>query len=141
MPTDTDLMHDTFRSRLKEAMARTGVNANQMSVAMAKLGYHLPRQTIGNMLRGRTKMPRWDKLVLISGYLGVRPEWLADGVLPMEPAPFLDDSERKLVEAFRRMSPQHRGDLEDIAERWAEADGSPPDPSRPHLYDPRAPKQ
>jgi hypothetical protein len=40
------------------------------------------------------------------------------------------------------MSAQHRGDLEDIAERWAEADEeSPPDPSRLLTYNPRAPKQ
>lgn len=135
--------HDdsSFPLRLRKAMKVKGVNANQISVAMSKMGYHLPRQTIGNMLRGRTKMPRWDKLVLISGILGVRPEWLADGVLPMAPAPFLDENERQLVEAFRKMSATHQVDLADIALRWAEADGDAPDPHRPGKYDPRAPKQ
>lgn len=131
----------SFPQRLRKAMKVKGVNANQISVAMSKMGYHLPRQTIGNMLRGRTKMPRWDKLVLISGNLGVRPEWLADGVLPMEPAPFLDENERQLVDAFRRMSATHQIDLADIAQRWAEADGDVPGPHRPGKYDPRAPKQ
>lgn len=131
----------TFAGRLELAMKRKGVNANQMQVAMAKAGYHLPRQTLGNMLRGRTKRPTWDKLVLISSYLGVRPEWLADGVLPMLPAPMLDDNELQLVLAFRAMSPNHQKDLCDIAERWAESDGDD-DPGPSHgTYSPRARKQ
>lgn len=130
----------TFPGRLREAMERKSINANQIQVAMARAGFHLPRQTIGNMLRGRTKVPRWDKLVIISAFLGVRPEWLADGVLPMIPTPTLDESELQLVQAFRALSQQHRRDLCDIAERWAETDAEAPGPSRGR-YDPRAPKQ
>lgn len=121
-------------------MERKGVNANQIQVVMASAGYHLPRQTIGNMLRGRTKVPRWDKLVQISAYLGVRPEWLADGVLPMYPVPTLDEAEMALVQSFRALSSQHQRDLCDIAERWAETDD---DESRSSAtrYQPRPSKQ
>lgn len=137
-------VHDpepSFPDRLRSAMERKGVNANQMQVAMAKAGYHLPRQTIGNMLRGRTRMPRWDKLVLISSFLGVRPEWLADGVPPMIPTPQLDEAEMQLVLAFRAMSMHHRKDLCDIAERWAESDeDDDPGPKTP-TYPQRAMKQ
>lgn len=78
------------------------------------------------MLSGRTGKPTWDKLVLLCAFLGVRPEWLADGELPMTPAPLLDDTETELIQAYRRMSAGHQRDAAEILKRWAEEDSENP---------------
>lgn len=119
----------SFAHRLREALERKGVNPNQIEVELEKRGIRFARQTIYAMLSGSTGKPTWDKLVLLCEVLGVRPEWLAEGELPMHPAPVLDDAEIQLIQNFRAMSHPHKRDLADIAERWADGDTEDPKPS------------
>lgn len=114
-------------------MDRKGANANRIEVKTGAI----TRQAIGMMLSGQTGKPSWAKLVLLSTYLGVRPEWLAEGENPMVPAPVLKDEEVTLIEYYRLMSKPHQKDLREIAERWSdEDDDNPghqsPQPTRPH---------
>lgn len=95
------------------------LNPNRIEV---KTNGAVTRQAIYAMLSGATGKPTWDKLVLLCAQLGVRPEWLAEGELPMHPAPHLDDEEIALVQAFKEMSHAHQRDLTEIARRWAEED-------------------
>lgn len=123
----------TFPGRLRFAMGRKGTNANKIEVKTGAI----TRQAIGMMLSGQTGKPSWNKLVLLSSYLGVRPEWLAEGETPMVPAPILKDEEVSLIECYRLMSPVHKKDLREIAERWSDEnddDQVPPQPTsqRPH---------
>jgi hypothetical protein len=118
----------TFAGRLRHAMDRKGANANRIEVKTGAI----TRQAIGMMLSGQTGKPSWAKLVLLSTYLGVRPEWLAEGESPMFPAPVLKDEEVSLIEHYRAMSRTHQKDLRDIAERWSDEDDGNPGHHSPH---------
>jgi transcriptional regulator with XRE-family HTH domain len=118
----------TLRGRLALAIEiRKGMNPNRLADATG-----MSRQAVYRVLDGKTRKLLWDTAVLYATELGVRPEWLQDGVLPMLPAPVLkDDDEIRLVEDFRHMSPAHQRDLAEIARRWAEEDG---DGDTPHHH-------
>jgi transcriptional regulator with XRE-family HTH domain len=122
--------------RLRHAINLSGSNPNKIEVATG-----ITRQALYAVLQGKTKTLSYPVLRALSKNLGVRPEWLADGRMPMHPAPELkDDDEIALVHAFRAMSLQHQRDLSDIALRWAEEDESRPAGSKPFLRI-RTPKQ
>jgi transcriptional regulator with XRE-family HTH domain len=122
--------------RLRHAINLAGSNPNKIEVSTG-----ITRQALYAVLQGKTKALSYPVLRALSKHLGVRPEWLADGRMPMQPAPELkDDDEIQLVQAFRTMSLQHQRDLADIANRWAEEDESRPAGDRPFLRI-RAPKQ
>jgi transcriptional regulator with XRE-family HTH domain len=110
----------TLPERLKRAMTLRGTNPNRVEVSTG-----ITRQTLYAVLRGNTKNFSWPLLVKVSNHLGIRPEWLAEGKLPMFPPPTLDDSEIQLIQDFREMSEGHQKDLSDIARRWADEDGPP----------------
>jgi hypothetical protein len=112
----------TLAARLRFAMDRKKTNANRIEIETGEIS----RQAVGFMLDGTTTKPTWDKLVLLSAYLGVRTEWLAQGEGAMFPTPQLKDEEIELIEHFRAMSNSHRKDLQDIAERWADEDDNTP---------------
>lgn len=121
-----DSVDATLAARLRKAMTLKAVNANQVEIATG-----ITRQAIYLMLKGTTEKPSWPVLVKLCEYLGVRPEWLADGELPMYPAPVLDDDEIQLIEDYRTMSRPHQKDIRDIATRWAEEDAESPSKGRP----------
>jgi transcriptional regulator with XRE-family HTH domain len=122
--------------RLRHAINLARSNPNKIEV-----GTGITRQALYAVLQGKTKALSYPVLRGLSKHLGVRPEWLADGRMPMHPAPELkDDDEIQLVKDFRLMSLQHQRDLADIAHRWAEEDEDRPAGSRPFLRV-RTPKQ
>jgi transcriptional regulator with XRE-family HTH domain len=126
----------SLAGRLRYAMMQRNTNPNKIELSTG-----IPRQTFYAVLRGQTQNFTYDVLARVSKYLGVRPEWLARGDMPINPAPQLkDDDEIQLVYDFRGMSPQHQRDLAEIARRWADEDGEHPSPSRP-FYPRRPPKQ
>jgi predicted XRE-type DNA-binding protein len=119
--------------RLKQAMRLRDMNPNRIEIATG-----IKRQTLYAVLRGQTQNFSWPKLVQLSECLGVRPEWLADGGLPMYPPPTLDDDEIQLIQDYRDMAESHQKDLAEIARRWAQEDGAPPSrgsPFRPKARD------
>jgi transcriptional regulator with XRE-family HTH domain len=122
--------------RLRHSIRQSKSNPNKIEIATG-----ITRQALYAVLQGKTKALSYPVLRALSKHLGVRPEWLADGRMPMHPAPELkDDDEIQLVKDFRGMSLQHQRDLADIAHRWAEEDESRPAGSRPFLRV-RTPKQ
>lgn len=134
--TDNNPDLSDLAGRLRHAINLAGSNPNRIEVSTG-----ITRQALYAVLQGKTKALSYPVLRALSKHLGVRPEWLADGRMPMHPAPELkDDDEIALVHAFRAMSLQHQRDLADIAQRWAEEDESRPAGDRPFLRI-RAPKQ
>jgi len=126
----------SLADRLQQAMDRKGSNPNRIEVATG-----IPRQTLYAALRGQTRNFTYEKLVVVSEHLGVRPEWLARGEAPMCPTPELkDEDEIQLIRDFRDMSPSHQRDLAEIARRWADEDTHDPTGNRP-FYHPKPPKQ
>lgn len=125
----------TLAGRLALAMELKGrMNANQLAERTGKT-----RQAVGKVLNGKTQQLYWDTAVEYATELGVRPEWLQKGILPMYPAPELkDDEEIKLIEDFRHMSASHQRDLVEIARRWAEEDDGDDTPTQHPFH--RAPK-
>jgi hypothetical protein len=125
----------TLAGRLRLAMeAKNRMNANQLAIATG-----FTRQQVGKVLNGVTKKLLWDTAVIYAGVLGIRPDWLQDGELPMYPIPRLkSDEEIRLIEDFRHMSPSHQRDLAEIAQRWAEEDNDGPNshPFSPHKRPP-----
>lgn len=117
---------NTLAGRLKEALRLNGTNPNQVEV---KTG--IARQTLYAILRGQTQTLSWPILVQLCAHLGVRPEWMAEGKLPMYPTPALDDEEIQLIHDYREMSMGHRRDLIDIARRWADEDAVTPSAASP----------
>jgi hypothetical protein len=109
----------TLSERLRFAIVQRGTNPNRIERTTG-----ITRQTLYAALQGKTKAFEWPTLETISSHLGVSPDWLAEGRLPMHPAPELkEDDEIQLVYDFRAMSDTHRRDLAEIASRWAEEDG------------------
>jgi transcriptional regulator with XRE-family HTH domain len=85
--------------RLRHAINLAGSNPNKIEVSTG-----ITRQALYAVLQGKTKALSYPVLRALSKHLGVRPEWLADGRMPMQPAPELkDDDEIQLVQAFRTM--------------------------------------
>lgn len=126
---DNDPDLSDLAGRLRHAINLAGSNPNQIEVNTG-----ITRQAIYAVLKGTTKALSYPVLRALSKHLGVRPEWLADGRMPMRPAPELkDDDEIALVHAFRAMSLQHQRDLAAIAQRWAEEDESGPGQHPPFL--------
>lgn len=109
----------TFAERLQQAIDRKKTNPNQIEVRVG-----ITRQAIYAMLKGTTANPTLPNLSKLCEFLGVRQDWLANGELPMFPAPALDDEEIDLVDSFRQLSPQHQRDIAEIVKRWAEEDSS-----------------
>jgi transcriptional regulator with XRE-family HTH domain len=133
---ESDPDFSDLSGRLRYAIKLAKSNPNQIEIATG-----ITRQALYAVLQGKTKALSYPVLRALSKHLGVRPEWLADGRMPMHPAPELkDDDEIQLVKDFRGMSLQHQRDLADIAHRWAEEDESRPAGSRPFLRV-RTPKQ
>jgi hypothetical protein len=131
--TEHDL--STLDGRLRYAMEERRTNPNQIELSTG-----IPRQTFYAVLRGQTQAFTYDILARVSKHLGVRPEWLARGDMPIHPAPQLkDDEEIQLIHDFRGMSAQHQRDLAKLARSWAEEDDGPT-PSRP-FYPPKSPRQ
>lgn len=125
--------HDvSLASRLKRALTLRGTNPNRVEIATG-----ITRQTLYAVLNGQTENISRPILVKLCDHLGVRPEWMADGELPMNPAPALNDEEIQLIEDFKHMSPSHQRDLCEIASRWAEEDDVTPSRSRPYPRPPR----
>lgn len=118
--------------RLKQAMRLRDMNPNRIEVMTG-----IKRQTLYAALKGQTQNFSWPKLVQLSECLGVRPEWLAEGALPMYPPPILDDGEIQLIQDYRDMSESHQKDLVEIARRWASEDGAPPSRGSPFRPKPR----
>jgi transcriptional regulator with XRE-family HTH domain len=113
----------TVAGRLQLAIDRNKSNANKIEV---DTGGEITRQAVRLILKGVTLKPTWDKLLLLANNLGVRPHWLASGEEPMLPTPTLKDEEVELIQHFRHLSPTHKQDLRDLAERWADQDGEGP---------------
>lgn len=131
-------LHDetgTLAGRLALAMELRGkTNPSQIETATG-----ITRQALYRVLDGKTEKLTWVILVKLADHLGVRPEWLQDGVLPMHKVPELkDDEEIRLIDDFRHMSPHHQRDLADIARRWAEEDYAE-ESSRPFIRTPKLP--
>lgn len=130
----TDL--STLSGRLAFALLGKDSNPNQVETATG-----VKRQTLYAVLAGRTQILTWDVLTKIAENLGVRPEWLQEGQMPIHPVPELrDEEEIQLIYDFREMSHYHRRDLADIAKRWAEEDSDKPHKGRPFQH-PKAQKQ
>ena len=122
--------------RLSFVLDQKKTNPNKVELATG-----IQRQTLYAVIRGQTKTLTYPILKALSKHLGIRSEWLAEGKMPMYPAPELkDDDEIQLVHDFREMSPSHQRDIAEIARRWAEEDGGEPSPSR-QFYPRRPPKQ
>jgi DNA-binding XRE family transcriptional regulator len=118
---------DTLAERLEAAMAARGTNPNKVANAVG-----IERQTLYAVASGKTQKLLWETCVKVAAHLGIRPEWLNDGELPMHPAPKLrDDDEIQLIENYRHLSDAHRKDLRDFAAKWAEEDDPTPSKSRP----------
>jgi hypothetical protein len=129
----------TLAERLQAAMSLRGIPTNPNKIETAT---GITRQTLYAVRDGKTQKLLWETCVKLAAYLGVRPEWLNDGELPMHPVPKLeDDDEIQLIEHYRHLSPSHQKDIRAIAERWAEEDDPHPSKTRPFSTNPRIRKQ
>lgn len=108
----------TLAGRLQYGFDLRGTNANQVAEAIG-----ITRQTFYAVLSGKTKNLSWPYAVKTCAHLGLRPEWLTTGELPMFPLPTLDDAEAQLIQDYRVMSEGHQKDLTALARSWADDDG------------------
>lgn len=128
----------TLAGRLAFALTQKDSNPNKVETAVG-----VKRQTLYAVLAGRTQILTWDVLTKIADNLGVRPEWLQEGQMPIHPVPELKEEEEiQLIYDFREMSVYHKRDLAEIAKRWAEEDADKPHKGRPfQSYTSKTPKQ
>jgi transcriptional regulator with XRE-family HTH domain len=134
--TDGEVEFSSLSGRLRYALAQRGTNPNRIELSTG-----IPRQTFYAVLKGQTQNFTYEVLARVSEFLGVRPEWLAKGEMPIHPAPDLkDDEEIQLIYDFRGMSPSHKRDLVEIARKWADDDDEAPSKGRP-FHHPKPPRQ
>lgn len=126
----------TLAGRLNYAMDLRNTNPNKIELSTG-----IRRQTLYAVQRGKTQIFTYEVLLQITSHLGVRPDWLAKGQMPIHPPPELkDDDEIQLIHDFRDMTPAHQRDLAKIARDWAEEDGGEPNAGRPFYPRPRRPQ-
>ncbi len=89
----------TLADRLKLAMKARGIRSG---AALAKLAI-VERQTVYYWLNGTTKNIETVTLLRVSEALGVRPEWLLNGALPIYAPPVPTEDEAQIIGFYRRM--------------------------------------
>lgn len=110
----------TMGDRLGKALAHSGLSVAAMSEYLG-----VSRNTVGNYINDRTRIPR-PTLLLWSMRTGVPVEWIEKGEdgqpepphgpgLPDDDAPSLDELARKMRSRSRHAAPRHTREYMDVA--------------------------
>lgn len=108
----------TIAARLKELMSEKGWSE-------AELGRraHVPQPTVHRIANGETRQPRRDTVTSLARALGVAPEWLWSGHIPLGPddGDILDEGELKQLQVqLKQREELDNSDLDDFDPRETE---------------------
>jgi transcriptional regulator with XRE-family HTH domain len=107
----------SFSARLVEAAELAGFNSARLAATVG-----VTRGTMARYWHGERLLPA-DLLFRIADILAINPRWLITGAgqlaPPLEPDPYTASDEERLLDAFRRLSPEQRNHVTQNAQMLA----------------------
>lgn len=107
--------------RIQQRMDEIGMTQDQLATRIG-----LTQPAVFKLLSGRTR--RTTRLIEIAWALGVRPEWLSDGIEPKEP--FLGKEDQAFISEYLVLPPEEKEALRVLVRR-RQPPRSPPSSSEP----------